>query len=284
MGMRRIRAGLVVICGVLGAAAPGPVAAAAASPSAVPQAGNWEGNGPHGLPLSFALARRSGHLVAASVAVGYPSSCPAVPRDGEEVPLGSTRYTGPGGPAGTGALSSSSPAVLAGQIPRSKQRIYLRGRFGTSRSGSFSIQISKPIGCWPGTTLTWSVHRASRRTVGDGTWTGPLTATGLINGDVRLVVGAQGRVVDSFTSFFTCLANGQEGNTTFRAVPAYEFIRPGGGFYSPLNGGSVGHHPTRWAGRFSPSGQLTGSLIIFDNCTNRMIKAHFSARRAKPAP
>jgi hypothetical protein len=267
---------------VLATVALGPAAGAAAA--IVPQAGDWEGTGPHGLPLSFELVRRGSHLLATSLAVGDPASCPAVARDSEAVPLEDPAYVGPGGASGTGALSSSPAAVLAGRIPQSGQRVSLGGSFSSGRSGSFSVQISKQLGCgWPAKTLTWAVHRAARRRVGDGTWSGPLTATGLINGNVRLVVGAQGRVVDSFTSFFTCLTDTQQGNTTFRAVPAYEFISPGGDFTSPLNGGSVGHHPTTWAGRFAASGQLTGHLTIFDDCTNQMIRANFTARRTKPA-
>lgn len=274
--MRRIGLGLVLVFGVLAAVVAGPAAAT----SVVPQAGNWEGTGPHGLPLSFELVRHGGRLVATSVAVGYPGSCPAASRNAEGIPLAHPSYTGPGG----ASAPSSSQARLTGQVPSSSQPIYLSGAFSTARTGRFSIQDSKPLGCgWPEKTLTWNVRRAARRRVTDGTWTGPLTATGLINGNVRLVVGAHGRVIDSFTTFFTCLANSQQGNTTFRAVPAYEFIAPGGGFSSPLNGGSVSHHPTMWSGRFSASGQLAGSLSIFDNCTNQMIRAEFTARRTRSA-
>ncbi len=279
--MMRIRIGLVLIFCLLGATAAGPVAVAAAA-SAVPQAGDWEGTGPHGLPLSFELVRHGGRLVAAGLAVGYPASCPAVARDAEGVPLDNPLYAGPDGPS-TGAFSSSPPAVLAGQIPGAKQRIFLSGSFSTGRTGSFSIKTSKKIGCgWPAATLTWTVHRSARRPVADGTWTGPLTATGLINGNVRLVVGAHGRAIDSFTSFFTCVTDTQQGNTNFRVVPAYDFVRPGGGFYSPLNGGLVRGHATTWAGTFSSAGRLSGTLRIFDDCTNQLITAHFTGRRTKP--
>jgi hypothetical protein len=172
---------------------------------------------------------------------------------------------------------------LSGRLPRSSQTAILAGSFSTSRTGTFSIQIKKRIGCgWPDRTLTWAVHRAARKRVGDGTWSGPLTANGLINGNVRLVVGEKGRVIDSFASFFTCLTYSEQGNTSFRAVPAFEFIRPGGSFYSPLDGGRVKGHRTTWAGRFS-SGAVTGTLVIFDDCTNQLIRAHFSARRTRPA-
>jgi hypothetical protein len=173
---------------------------------------------------------------------------------------------------------------LSGRIPRSARLAILRGRFSSADTGTFSVPIRKKLGCgWPDRTLTWSVHRAKRERIGDGTWTGPLTSPGLINGNVRLVVGARGRAVDSFTSFFTCITDTQQGNTNFRAVPAFEFIRPGGSFYSPLNGGLVRGHRTTWSGRFSPAGGLSGTLTIFDDCTGKLVSAHFSATRTKPA-
>jgi hypothetical protein len=271
--MKRIRMGLLMVC-LLTAAAAAPLAGAA---TATPQAGDWEGTGPHGLPLSFQLVRRGGHLVATALAVGYPGNCPAVARDAEAIPLANPMYTGPGGQAGAG---SSASVALAGRTPRSPQPVYLRGGFSSGRSGSLSINISKPVGCgWPGTTLSWQVHRATRRPVADGTWTGPLTATGLINGNVRLVVGARGRVVESFTSFFTCITDTEQGNTNFRAVPAYDFVGPGGAFASPLDGGSVKGRRTTWSGRFSASGTLGGTVTIFDDCTSQMIRAHFTGRR-----
>jgi hypothetical protein len=277
--MMRIRVGLVLVVCLLIATATAPVAGAAA-PSAVPEAGNWEGTGPDGLPLSFELARRGGHVVATALAAGYPGGCPAVGRDAEAVPLANPVYAGPGGNAGAGVFGSSPPAVLAGRMPGSKQQVNLSGSFSTARSGAFSIKVSKPVGCgWPDTTLTWRVHRAARRPVADATWTGPLTATGLINGNVRLVVGSQGRVIESFTTFFTCVTDTTQGNTSFRAVPAFEFIRPGGGFESPLNGGDVHGHPTTWTGSFSGAGRLSGSVRIFDDCTNQLIQAHFTGRR-----
>jgi hypothetical protein len=278
--MMRIRVGLAVLCCLLVAAAS-VATASAASGGAVPSTGSWEGNGPHGVPLSFKLVRRDGHLALTSLAVGSPATCPAVPRDAEAVPLADIGYAGPGGATGVGS-SLLPPVALSGRVPGTAQRISVRGAFGSRGSGSFSVQIQKKLGCgWPDSTLTWSVHRAHRREVADGTWAGPLTADGLINGNVRLSVAEEGRVLSSFTSFFTCLTDTQQGNTTFRAVPAFEFIRPDGSFYSPLTGSRLHGHNTTWSGRFS-AGKLTGALRIFDDCTNRVIRAKFTARRTKP--
>jgi hypothetical protein len=278
--MMRTRVGLAFLCCLFGLAASVSTASAA-SGGAVPQAGSWEGSGPHGLPLSFKLVRRGGHLAVTALAVGSPATCPALPRDAEAVPLTNVSYAGPGG-ASVGS-SAFPPVALAGQVPGTKQRIYVRGAFSSPVAGTLSVQIQKKLGCgWPDSTLTWSVHRASRRLVANGTWTGPLTAAGLINGNVRLVVAEQGRVVQSFTSFFTCLTDTQQGNTTFRAVPAFEFIRRDGSFYSPLTGTQLHGHNTTWSGRFSAAGKLTGALTIYDDCTGHLIRAGFAATRTKP--
>ena len=278
--MMRIRVGLAVLCCFL-VAATGATMAFAASGGSVPLTGSWEGNGPHGVPLSFRLVRRGDHLVLTSLAVGSPATCPALPRDAEAVPLANISYAGPGGATGVGS-SLLPPVALSGRVPGTTQRIFVRGSFSSPGSGRLSVPIQKKLGCgWPDSTLTWSVHRARRRDVADGTWAGPLTANGLINGNVRLVVAEQGRVVQSFTSFFTCLTDTQQGNTTFRAVPAFEFIRPDASFYSPLTGTRLRGHNTTWSGRFSAGGTLSGALRIFDDCTNRVIKARFSATRTK---
>lgn len=276
----RMNVGLALSIGLLAAANAAP--AGAASGSAVPLVGNWEGTGPHGVPLSFNLVRQGGSVVATSVAVGYPASCPAVGRDAEAVPLDNPLYAGPGGRTSPGS-AVLPPVSLSGQVAGSAQQVFVRGSFTNPRTGALSIQIQKRIGCgWPDTTLTWGVHHASRRPVADGTWTGPLTAHGLINANVRFVVGEQGRVIDSFTSFFTCITDTQQGNTTFRSSPAFDFIRPDGSFFSPLTSALLRGHRTTWSGRFSQSGKLTGGLTVFDDCTNHLIKASFTARRSQP--
>ncbi len=276
--MTRIQAVLGVIIVSLALAATPSIGAP--SGTSVPQAGDWEGIGPDGLPLSFNLAHRGGHLVATSMAIGYPASCPAVARDAEAVPVDHPAYAGPG----AGQSNGSSTAMLSGRIRRSTQPVVLRGAFSGPRTGTFSVQIQQHVGCgWPDQTLTWTVRRSNRAQVGDGTWTGPLTAPGLINANVRLVVDEQGRVVDSFTTFFTCLTAAAQGNTNFRAVPAFEFIRSDGSFSSPLDGGRVKGRPTTWHGRFLPNGSLTGTLTIFDDCTNHLIRARFSGSRTKAA-
>src|SRR5579875_2101381 len=88
-----------------------PAAVAAVAAAATPRVGDWEGTGPHGLPLSFDLASRHGRLVATNLTVGYGLSCPAESRDAETVPLTHPAYSGPG----AGRTSAGSFAVLSGR-------------------------------------------------------------------------------------------------------------------------------------------------------------------------
>lgn len=237
----------------------------------VPLAGDWEGIGSHGVPLSFSLVRRHGRLVATSIALGAPLTCPAKERDAEAVPLTHVSYAGPGDGGG------SSHAILSGQAEPG-DIAHISGAFTARRSGTFTVQVNRDIGCgWPTGTLSWRVHRARRLRVADGTWTARLTASSIVQGEISLEVAAQGRVVQSFRSSFRCRTRSQQGTDRYATAPAYEFIRPDGHFYSPLNGNAVKHHPTLWAGRFTAAGALRGTLRIYDSCTRRLVDASFDA-------
>lgn len=242
----------------------------AGASSAIPQAGNWEGTGSHGLPLSFALARRHGQLVATAIALGAPFACPANERDTEAVPLSDVSYAGPG--AGGGSVG----AVLSGRVPGGAETAHVNGTFSTATSGTFSVQVKGSVGCgWPSGTLTWQVHREPRERVAAREWSAVLTSPGIVDGRVTLAVAAHGRVVQSFRSSFTCQTATAAGSEGFSASPAYEFIRPGGHFYSPLKGNSIKHHHTLWTGEFTPAGVLKGTLTIYDSCTKRLLSAQF---------
>ena len=252
-------------------ALPLTAAGASAARHVVPLAGNWEGSGSHGLPLSFALVRRHGRLQATSIALGAPLTCPANERDAEVVPLSQVAYAGPG--AGGG----SSPAVLSGLAERG-DLANITGAFATRSSGSFSAQVKGSVGCgWPAGTLSWRVHRVRRLRVADRTWTAQLSGPTIVGGEVKLAVSAHGRVLESFQSSFTCRASSSAGSNRFAMAPAYEFIRPDGRFFSPLHGNAIKRHPTIWAGRFTAGGLLTGTLSIYDSCTRRLVDATFTA-------
>lgn len=253
-----------------------PTATASGGGGAVPLPGDWEGTGAHGLPLSFSLARRHGRLVATSVALGAPLTCPATERDAEAVPLADVSYAGPGGG------ERSSPADLSGQIAQANVA-HITGAFATRRSGTFSVQVTSDVGCgWPSGTLTWQVRKSRRVWIADRTWTARLSGPDITAGRIELKVAALGRVVQSFRSSFKCRTASSHGATHLTAAPAYEFIRPDGRFYSPLDGNTVKGHPTLWVGRFTAAGVLTGTLKIYDSCRRRLVTATF--RGAKPRP
>jgi hypothetical protein len=107
-----------------------------------------------------------------------------------------------------------------------------------------------------------------------------LSGPGIVAGRVKLEVAARGRVVRSVRISFTCQTRSAQTTSGFAAAPAYEFIRPDGRFYSPLNGNAVGRHPTTWAGRFTVAGVLGGTLSIHDPCTRRPVHATFRGRVA----
>jgi hypothetical protein len=280
--MMRIRAGVGLVLGLvsLGGTA---VSARATSGSAVPLAGDWEGAGPHGLPLSFQLVRRGGQLIATSIALGSPSSCPAESRDAIAVALSHVAYAGPGGRLSSGFLPSSPPAILSGQLPAPSGSVFLTGSFTSPRAGTFSVRSNNTVGCgWPNQTLTWTVHPARPLHVPDGTWAATLTGPGIVSGAVKAVVASDGRVVNSFVSSFTCENAQVQADNNFIAAPAYEFIRPDGTFSSPELGGTVKGDPVTWAGRLSPAHGLTGTLNIYDACTKRVVRAQFRTRKRAP--
>lgn len=274
MGVTRKRiAACVALLGiaavVTAAAAVVPVAGAS---SPVPLAGNWEGRGPHGLPLSFALAQRHGHLVVTSIALGAPWACPATRRDAEAIPLSDVAYSGPGSSQG-----SAGGAVLSGRVPGRAHISVLRGEFTSPRTGTFSIRVKSTVGCgWPTENLTWQVRRAPRIHLVDGPRVAPLTAPGITAGRVRVFVAAEGRVVESIRTRFNCETDTETITGGFDLSPAYELIRPHGHFFSPLSRNSFDGHRALWSGRLSRGGALSGTVRIYDPCSGQVLDATFS--------
>lgn len=263
---------MVACTGLAFAAGFAGAASAASAPDHVPQAGNWEGSGPHGLPLSFSLVSLGGRLRATSIAVGAPLACPPRARDAEGVPLSLVNYSGPGGTTG----QPDGSAMLSGEVPGRGRIAQLTGYFTSPTAGTFSLQVNSTVGCgWPRRTLTWHVHRAGRRRVGDGVWTASLRGQGISSGTVKVTVAGLGRVVRSFRTAYTCRSAAATGNGGFAAVPAYEFIRPDGSFYSPLHGNALKGHRTLWSGRFTRNRGLVGTLEIFDPCAGGVVPLRF---------
>jgi hypothetical protein len=265
----------LIAMGVAGAA---PVWARARG--GVPRAGDWEGGGPHGIPLSFELARRHGRLVATSIAFGSPTSCPATPRDTEVMALFRPSYHGPGGVPANPFFTGGLPVTLSGEAPDHLGGLLISGAFTTPHTGWFTVPGGRTkLHCgWPTRTTIWRVHLARRRPVRDASWTASLAGPGVTSGSVDLAVIGQGRVVSSFTGQFGCQASdGSQATESFGSNPADEFIRPGGSFYSPQDTNLSGGVPTLWTGTFSAAGALSGTLDIYDPCTNAPARLTFSA-------
>jgi hypothetical protein len=110
-----------------------------------------------------------------------------------------------------------------------------------------------------------------------------LTGPGITSGQIKLVVAAQGRVVLSFSSSYSCQSSSVSSSGGYAISPANEFIRPNGRFYSPIHGNPYHGHGTRWSGRFTAAGVLTGRLNIYDTCTRAFLHAQFRGARARAA-
>jgi len=233
--------------------------------AAVPLTGDWEGIGPHGLPLSFALARRRGHVVASEIAVGYPGGCPAAASDAYVAPLVHVGYAGPGGLHPTvSPFAPSGTVALTGRVAGVPGSWQLIGRFATRRSGTLtSASPEQRFGCgWPAHWLTWHVHRAARLAIADGRWTAQLSGPNISGGTLSLTVAAGGRAVTSFAGAFNyACPGGGSGPENFDATWG-QFVNPDGSFGSPQDDPiAVDGVPFTWTGAFSRAGVLTGSFV-----------------------
>jgi hypothetical protein len=249
---------------------------AVASAPARPVLGNWEGVGPHGLPLTFVLGSRHGRIVVSRLAVGFPLNCPDKPTSIVAVGYKSGSYGGPGSPPRV-RLPSWKPndMLVVGHNPDGQPGttfIELDGRLLSPRWAVLSMGVSPrvPKHCgWPESLITWNVRPRRRLAVAAGTWTGPVTLPGG-TGTVTVKVGAAGRIVDVFKVVITCTPDG--GGASFSAgPPAEEFISAPGVF--------EGWGNAHWHGRFGANGVLNGTFVPGDQCGTPG-QATFTAQRA----
>ncbi|HEY6836113.1 MAG TPA: hypothetical protein VI142_06540 [Gaiellaceae bacterium] len=252
-----------------------PLASARVSAVPRPALGDWEGVGPHGLPLSFVLAKLHRKVVLSNLVVGLPLNCPAKPTPWVAAPFKPAEYGGPG----------AQPRIrLPGWKPRDVEITSFTGRFPlilggrllTRRHMSLSTGIGSrvPKHCgWPKKTIVWSVRPAKRVAVQTGTWTGSATVSDG-TGTLTAKVIAAGRVVDLFKVELTCTAGG--GGSFQSGPPAGEFISAGGAF----EGWAYSNH---WQARFGAAGALTGTLEASDPCgTGGQVSGTFTAQRSGP--
>jgi hypothetical protein len=261
---------ILVVLGVLA-----PLASARVDAVPRPALGDWEGVGPHGLPLSFVLTRPHRKVVVRNLVVGFPLNCPAKPTPWVAAAYKTAGYGGPGAQPRV-RLPGWKPTdveitVFTGQFP-----LIIGGRLLARRHMTLSMGLGPrvPRHCgWPKKTITWSVRPAKRVPVAVGTWGGTLTlpdATGTVTANVI----ASGRLVDRFEIQITCTNGGGGGVTA--GPPAGEFVSAKGRF----EGWALGLH---WAGQFAQDGQLAGTLEVPDQCGQAgQVSGTFAARRTGP--
>ena len=296
--MRRLPGSRVLVVSALLAFLP--CATAAESRTLLrPVLGDWEGVGPHGLPLSFALSsertfvhgRRVQEVVMRNLVIAYPTACLRARESRQAFAYPRVEYTGPGAPPVTFHFKRpdqfqltllGAPGFKVG-IP-----VILQGRLLGARSGVlFQPQLQHPTdrSCgWPMKTFTWRLHPGKRRKVADGTWKGTVAAPGGVTGAVSATVGADGRTVDRFQIDHTC-TDGTTSTLKFSPAlfvatkPTSEFISSSGairGWGPNVNGVQTG-----WRGRFGSDGMLRGTFTDFCGGTEAL-NGSFSARRTSP--
>jgi hypothetical protein len=279
--MRRTtaQAGTLTVLALV-AVLPGLTPAASARRIRSPAIGNWEGRGPHGLPLSFRFVRSHRHVRVRNLVVGYGLSCPAK-RSNAETLAYDAGYIGPGAP---------SAFLKTFKIPANGFLIDLRGatvfetlegRLQSRSRGRISMSAPpKAPSCWPRKTDRWKIRRQKRRSVRDGTWAGLVNQASnpSVSGTVTVGVAAHGRELDTFSLSYRCGPDGGGGGVTTH--PAYEFIDAGGGIAGPPSRQTVNGVPTTWSGHFGADGTLRGTYTTADLCTfaSGPVTMTFSAR------
>jgi hypothetical protein len=253
-------ASLIVLGGVL---AP----AALARRARAPVAGNWEGRGPHGLPLSFRFVRSHGHVGVRDLVIGVGLSCPARRSNAEAVAY-RAGYIGPGRPSPfLHTFGIPANGFLIDALPVTTF-LTLEGRLKGRRRGRVWTSAPKNTPrCWPQHTNRWQIRRHKRRSVRSGTWTGAVAKIGdpTVSGTVAVGVSAHGRELDSFSVSYQCGPGGGGGGIS--TSPAYEFIDAGGSFAGPGHRETTNGIPTTWTGRFGADGVLRGSFTTADQCS-----------------
>jgi hypothetical protein len=214
--------------------------------------GDWEGVGPHGLPLSFSLARVRGRVTLSNLTVGDPLYCPD--RLAPTNALGYQRalYIGPGAPplvrinwrADQVAIRVGMGAPFAPEWD---------GRLLGPRELTLSepAPANEPRGCgWQSRRLSWRAAPTKRMPVTAGDWTGTVSVPGG-SGTVAVKVAPSGRIVELFQVAIQCASGGG----TYEVGPAAvgEFISAAGTF-------ADANRPASFEGRFGPGASLAGSL------------------------
>jgi hypothetical protein len=228
--------------------------------------------GPHGLPLTFVLAKKHRKIVIRNLAVGFPVNCPGKPTPIAAVPSKVSEYGGPGAQPRVRLPGWKPTDIVIEGINHGEFPLQIDGRQLARRRAVLSMGISPsvPKNCgWPKKQVTWKVRPRHRLPVAPGTWTGTVTVPNG-TGTVTVKVIAAGRIVDLFKAEIMCTEGGGGGFQS--GPPAEEFVSATGAF----EGWGYAH----WKGRFGADGVLAGTFTAADNCgTAGQITGTFTAQR-----
>lgn len=248
-----------------------PARPAAAAPAAahrpalvLPAPGDWEGLGPHGLRMSFALSGgRRGRVTVAVVSL--PNGCRSLPTGGfSTVNLSKLRYYPPSRepellPGGAFTIKPPGQFAIVGtdlDIPR--YPVIITGGFRSRHAGTASAPVY-PFRCPAGTgwpkRSRFRLAETVRQPVTSGAYSGSLPANPPgVTGTVKATVIGDGRLLSDFAVAYACPS---AGGASFELGPS----RAAGEFIGPT--GLVEEHWTPagvWTGRFAADGTLSGTF------------------------
>lgn len=265
MLVRRI-AWVAVVSAALAAASQAPAASAATHAPTQPAAGDWEGIGPHGLRMSFALTGRGRRARVPDAAVSLPNGCRSAPEGGfSTVNLSRISYYPPTRYAELlpgGAFTIKQPgqfAIVGTDVDVPKYPVVITGSFRSSRAGSSSVPVYSfkcPRGTGWSKQSRFSLRRSKRTVVRDGRYAGTVTGPGSaqISGTVHATVVGGGRVLTDFAVTYRCSSGT---GASFELGPS----RAVGEFIGPT--GLIEEHWTpagKWSAGFAAGGDLAGTF------------------------
>ena len=278
------RRGLIVLMAVLAAVGvPAPAARAATVAGPIhPAFGDWEGRGPFGLRLSFALVRHGRQAAVTDLALGLPLSCRA---RGAQVwdagLLTPVEYLAPGTVL-HGPFPPLGPRQFEFFLPPTKSQPFVSpflGSLSSARRGVLDVPSWTQFRChrtaWP-RTLRFTLTATRRVSVADGLWRGTVTAPAGMSGSVRLRVIAGGRIVTDIAVTYTCPpAQGGTGNWELGPLPTVGYLIAANGSI-----GGTRATETEWQGRFDDHGGLSGTFAPPPCLTGTGLTPRFTARPA----
>jgi hypothetical protein len=222
--------------------------------------GNWEGAGPLGLRLSFALVRHGGRVTVADVALGLPTGCRATGGSTWAEGLQSrVQYIAPGTVL-HGPFPPLGPRQFELILPPTRQQPLpapFLGTFSDPRRGTLAVESPTRYGCphtgWP-RTLRFALRAVHRVPVADGLWTGTVTSPAGASGTVRIRVIDHGRIETDFAATFVCPGGGG-GNFEIGPLPSVGYPIAADGTVGRTRGTQ-----SAWGGRFGAGGVMRGTF------------------------